>query len=439
MTSLRYTALIWMTALLTVVGVLAFFVSYELARREAADFLDGQLRQIALNAGAGLADAKAPGAKHDPEDEFVITIWNPAGEALRHSPNDIDLPQRPEPGYATIQANGEDWRVYLARDDRRSVQVAQRMSVRQEMAEAASIQAGAPILILIPLTWLVIGWALGQLLRRLTDVAGEIAERGIDSREQIPVARVPAEIRQIVDAMNVLINRLQQALEQQRRFVADAAHELRTPLAALHIQIDNLRANARNDQSSLISELHAGVSRATALVEQLLRLARSENSTGQTQREIVDLSELVTQCVADLIPLADAKGIDLGIAAHDIVLVQGWPADLKMLFGNLVDNAIRYTPAGGTVDVTVRRNSASVSVEILDTGCGVAEPDLPRLFDRFFRASPVDVEGSGLGLSIAFVVAQRHGLTIQIENRIHHAGLRVLVLASPEDDSPIHP
>jgi len=286
------------------------------------------------------------------------------------------------------------------------------------------------------LAWLVIGWALGQVLGRLKDFAGEIAARGVDNREQIPVAGVPSEVRPIVEAMNVLTNRLQHALDQQKRFVSDAAHELRTPLAALRIQIDNLRATAGNDPSSLISDLHAGVSRATALVEQLLRLARSENTTGQTRRETVDLSELVTQSVADFVPLADAKGIDLGITKRDPVVVQGWPTDLKMLFGNLLDNAIRYTPAGGSVDVSVRRNGHSVAVEILDTGCGVAGADIPRLFDRFFRAAPVDVEGSGLGLSIADAVAKRHRLAIQIENRTDRAGLRVRVSSLPVSGWP---
>jgi len=439
MTSLRRATLIWMTTLLTVVGVLAFFASYELARREAADFLDGQLRQIALNAGEGLAEAAGTPGQHDPEDEFVITIWNAAGDLLRNSPSGVALPRQSQTGYATIKAGGEDWRVYLASDARRSVQVAQRMSVRQEMAEAAAIQAGAPILLVIPLTWLVIGWALGQVLGRLMDLAGEIAERGVDSREQIPVAGVPAEIRPLVEAMNVLTNRLQRALEQQKRFISDAAHELRTPLTALQIQIDNLRANAGDGQSSLISELRGGLSRATALVEQLLRLARSEETIEPTRRETVDLSQLVTQSVADFVPIAAAKGVDLGIVTRDTVVLSGWPADLKMLFDNLIDNAIRYTPAGGSIDVSVRQNGESIEVEVLDTGCGVADADIPRLFDRFFRAAPINVEGSGLGLSIAAAVAKRHGFAIRIENRIDRMGLRVRVSRLPDGGSLIRP
>ncbi|SEC54950.1 two-component system, OmpR family, sensor kinase [Rhizobiales bacterium GAS191] len=425
MTSLRRTALIWMTALLMVVGVLAFFLSYELARREAAEFLDGQLRQVALNAGQGFAFC--PKGQRDPEDEFATAIWNAAGEPLRNSPKSVALPRQTNTGYATIEVGGEYWRVYLASDARHSVQVAQRLRVREQMAEAAALRTGVPILLVIPLSWVVVGWAQGRVLGRFTDLAGEIAERGVDSRKQIPVTGIPAEIRPLAEAINVMANRLQRALEQQKRFVSDAAHELRTPLAALHIQIDNLRASGGDGQSSPISELRSGVSRATALIEQMLRLARSDETIGRTPHETVNLSDLVTQCVADFIPIAAAKGVDLGIVTRDAVLLCGWAADLKMLVDNLVDNAIRYTPAGGSIDVSVRQNSDSIAVEVLDTGCGVADADIPRLFDRFFRATPINVEGSGLGLSIAAAVAERHGFAIQIENRTDCRGLRVSV------------
>jgi two-component system OmpR family sensor kinase len=416
-----------MTTLLTFVGAVAFVVSYQLARSEAADFLDGQLRQIALNAGDGLAEANAPSASLDPEDEFVIAIWGPTGEPLRNSPRDVTLPHQSKLGYSTIHVGGEEWRVYLASDARRAVQVAQRMSVREEMAEAAAIQAGAPILIAIPLMWLVIGWTLGQVMGRLTRLAGEIAERGIDNRELIPVIGVPAEVSPLVEAMNVLTNRLQEALERQKRFVSDAAHELRTPLAALQIQIDNLSANDTESELPAIRNLRGGVRRASALVEQLLRLARTEETTERARREAVDLCALVTQCVADFVPFADAKGVDLGMTARDAAAVSGWPDDLKMLFDNLIDNAIRYTPAGGSVDVSVRQNGESVTVEVLDTGCGVADADIQRLCDRFFRAAPIDVEGSGLGLAIAAASARQHDLEIAIENRSDQRGLRVLV------------
>lgn len=427
MTSLRRTALVWMTVLLTVVGLVAFGVSYELARREAADFLDGQLRQIALNAGEGVRDAAASPGTHDPEDEFVIEIWTPAGALVRRTPDAPPIPRLDRPGHATIEADGEEWRVYLARDASRSIQVAQRMTVREEMAESSAIQAGAPILVLIPLTWLVIGWLLGQLTGRLQSLAGQIARRSLDSRDPVPIDNVPVEVLPLVDGMNVLTGRLQDALDKQKRFVADAAHELRTPLAALQIQLDNLAARPATDEERPMAEMRTGIIRARRLVEQLLRLARSDETSGTESLEAVELSAFITQCVADFVSIAEAKGVDLGMIKSEPGTILGSSADLALLFGNLIDNAIRYTPSGGLVDVSVGRTADGLFVEVADTGCGVAEIDIPRLFDRFFRAAPMDVEGSGLGLSIAAAVAKRHALSIEIANRSEAGGLIVRV------------
>ena len=427
MMSLRRTALIWMTLLLTAIGFISFGISYEYARLEAADFLDGQLRQIALNAGENLVETFPSIRKHDPEDEFIITMWNSSGKALRQTANSLPLPRQSRVGFATIHALGEDWRVYVAYDSNRFVQVAQRMSVRREMAETAAIQAGAPVLMIIPLAWLAIGWLLSRWLRSVTSLAQNIAGRGIENKERISVDGVPIEVRPLVEAMNLLTTRLQQALTQQKQFVADAAHELRTPLAALNIQVDNLRATARDDQAGVVTDLDNGVHRATALVQQLLQLARSDETTLRQPFEMLNVTELVIQAVADFQLIASAKGVDLGMAASDSAVLSGCAADLKMLFGNLIDNAIRYTPEGGCIDVSVRLEGGPMVVEILDTGCGIAEAELPRIFDRFFRAASNDVEGSGLGLSIAATVATQHGLAIDIANRTDRSGVRVRV------------
>lgn len=427
MRSLRRSALIWTTALLAFVGVTAFLISYELARREAADFLDGQLRQIALNAGDALINASAPGARNDPDEDVVVTIWNFSGETLRGARSGVTLPRSNSPGFTTIHAAEDDWRVYLASDGRRFVQVAQRTSVREEMAQTAAFQAGLPILVVMPLAWLVIGWSLGQTLGRMSNLTNAIAERGVDSKEQIPIADAPSEVHPLIEAMNKLTGRLQRALEAQKRLVADAAHELRTPLAALRIQIDNLRAQPNESRQALIGDLDAGIRRTSALVEQLLRLARSDEGPPHAQSENVDVADLIKQCIADFVPIAEAKGIDLGLVGADPVVWPGWSGDLKVLFGNLIDNAIRYTPAGGTVDICMRQRGAEARVEVLDSGCGVAAEEIPRLFDRFHRAAAPDIEGNGLGLAIAQSIAKRHGLTITIENRPDRSGLRVFV------------
>jgi two-component system OmpR family sensor kinase len=427
MISIRRTALVWMTVLLTIVGLIGFGVSYEIAWSEAADFLDGQLRQIALNAGEGATDtAESPGS-HDPEDQFVVEIWTHAGAIVRRTPDAPPIPRLEHSGYATVQAAGKEWRVYQARDTHRIVQIAQQMEVRREIATSAAIQAGAPILVLIPLTWLVIGWLLAQLTDRLQSLAGKIAKRSLDSRDPVSTDNVPAEVQPLVAAMNVQTGRLQDALDKQRRFVADAAHELRTPLTALQIQVDNLGARSDANDDRLIVALLAGIGRARKLVEQLLRLVRSDDSEEGGSPDLVELSALLTQCVADAVAIAEAKGIDLGIVHTEPVSVMGSGVDLAILFGNLIDNAVRYTPPGGVVDVSVRSLNGRFLVEVADTGCGVDDAEIPRLFDRFFRAAPPDVEGSGLGLSIVASIAKCHHFDIEIANRLDCKGLRARV------------
>ncbi|CEG06661.1 Sensor protein QseC [Afipia felis] len=423
MISIRRAALIWMTSVLTFVGVVAFIAAYVIAQQEVADFLDGQLRQIALNAGDSVMSTPAPTEPQDPEDELVIDVWSHTGALLRRTPNAPSVPRLDSAGFATIEAGGVSWRVYQARDADRTVQIAQRMEVRREIAASAAIQAGTPILILIPLAWLVVGWSVGQLTGRLQSLAENIAGKSLDSREPVSTTDVPAEIAPLVEAMNGLTNRLRDALDQQKRFVADAAHELRTPLTALQIQVDNL--DARHNETDLASttKLRDGLARARRLVEQLLRLARSDESENASTREVIELSDVVTQCVADLITIADSKGVDLGIVQSDPVSIVGSRGDIALLFGNLIDNAVRYTPKGGVVNVSIRWLNGRFVVEVSDTGPGVAEADIPRLFDRFFRAAPLDVEGSGLGLAIAASAARCHGFQIEIINRSDRQGL----------------
>ena len=427
MISIRRAGLIWMTVVLTVVGAIAFVAAYVIAEQEVADFLDGQLRQVALNVGDSVMLAPAQTEPQDPEDELVIEVWSRAGALLRRTPDAPSVPRLDSAGFATIEAGGRAWRVYQARDADRTVQIAQRMEVRQETATSAATQAGIPILILIPLAWLVVGWSVGQLTGRLQRLAESVAGKSLDSRTPVPTTDVPAEIVPLVEAMNGLTNRLRDALDQQKRFVADAAHELRTPLAALQIQVDNLGARHNDADSASITKLRDGLTRAHRLVEQLLRLARSDEPENASRREVIELSDIVTQCVADLVTIAESKDIDLGIAHSEPVSIMGSRSDLTLLFGNLIDNAVRYTPKGGVVNVSIRLLNGIFVVEVADTGPGVAEADIPRLFDRFFRAAPLDIEGSGLGLSIAASVARRHGLEIEIVNRVDRQGMSARV------------
>ena len=410
--SLRRTALGWMTALLAVIGVAAMLSAYGLVRNEAADFLDGQLRQVALNAGPGLVDAQAPpAADQDPEDQLAVTIWRD-GQVLRSDPG-VDTSRPERLGYADVVMSGEAWRTYTTAAGALTVRVAQRDVVRTEFARNAALGVATPLLLLVPLSWLVVGWAMNRALGRLDAPVRDLAGRSAAAAAPLPTDGVPVEVAPLVAAMNGLIERLQTALDAQKRFVADAAHELRTPLAAMQAQLD---ASPGADPLKSREALTGSLRRASRLVDQLLHLARLDGPAEGAQDHI-DLSALLLDCVADHAVLAQAKEVDLGVAITTSVTLHATASEIRTLLTSLLDNALRYTPAGGQVDVSLAQEANRPILAVLDTGCGLSSGSEARLFDRFFRAAPPDIEGTGLGLAIARRIAERHGLGLTVQNR----------------------
>jgi two-component system OmpR family sensor kinase len=428
--SLRRTALGWMTALLAGIGLAAMVAAYILARSEAADFLDGQLRQVALNAGPGLAKADAPpAADQDPEDQIAVTIWKDT-TVLRSDPG-VDT-RRPEgTGYADAVMGGEPWRTYTTRSGALTVRVAQRDVVRAEFARSAALGAVTPLLLLVPLSWIVVGWAMNRVLGRLDELVRDVAGRSAAVAAPLATSDVPVEIAPLVEAMNGLILRLRAALDAQKQFVADAAHELRTPLAAMQAQVDALAGADGSIPVAGRPALAAGLLRAGRLVDQMLGLARLDDQ-GQPAAELIDLGPLLLDCVADHVVLAERVGIDLGARIEASATMQGTEVDIRTLVASLLDNALRYTPPGGQVDVGLSRENGRCVITIRDTGHGLSPGSEERLFDRFFRAAPKDIEGTGLGLAIARRVADRHGLGLTVENRRdgRHGVLAQIVLPS---------
>ncbi len=430
--SLRGTALLWMTGLLTIVGVITIVIAYWFARSEAADFLDGQLRQIALNAGTGIPAADAPAADdQDPEDQFAITIWGEEGRVVHASSPAIQIPRQSRPGYANLTADGEGWRVYTTGGASRTVQVAQRDRVRQEIAQGTALGAALPIIIVIPLSWIVVGWAMNLILKQLNLLADDLGEQSVTAARPIPLAAVPTEVVPFVESMNGLIVRLQVALAAQKRFVADAAHELRTPLAAMQIQVDALASSGPATFDERRDALANGVKRASALVAQLLKLARLDEPAAMPS-EAIDLGPLLLECVGDHVLPAGSKGVDLGVNLITPTTTYGTADDIRTLLGSLIDNAVRYTPQGGTIDVSLFSDEGSCVVEVLDSGPGLPEHAGARIFERFFRAAPAGMDGAGLGLAIALRIAERHGFKLTVENRadgVHGVVARVFIPA----------
>jgi two-component system OmpR family sensor kinase len=412
MKSLRARLLAALIAALLVAGALASAATYFSARAEVSALLDEELRQVALSVrDYALLDLTtlAPTPSVDAEHRVVVQVWDPAGRVLYLSDNSAPLPLSARTGFTTLTHLDRQWRMFTTLAGPRVVQTAQPTSVRTALAADAALRILVPIIAVIPLlgalVWLIVGKSL-EPLRRL---AGALQTRTPVSLEPLPAARMPTEVVPLVSALNGLLSRLAQSFDAQRRFAGDAAHELRTPLTALALQIQLVeRAADPEERAAAIARLKEGVQRATRLVQQLLTLARLEPEAAEQPMSQVTLARVAEAAVAEQQPFADGKRIDVEVDADPAVAVHGSEDALGILAKNLLDNALRYTPEGGRVEVRVQRLADEAVLEVADDGPGIPPEERDRVFDRFFRGSEVEAPGSGLGLAIAREVAALH-------------------------------
>jgi two-component system OmpR family sensor kinase len=420
MTSLRTELWIGMLSLLTSVGLVAAGFSYWNAGEEARGFFDQQLRLIALNVDVHGRDFTAnigDAPPHDPEDDFVVQVWDQTGTPLRTMAPGPDIPKGGVTGFRDALIGSTMWRSYTLIRRRHTVQVSQQNDVREEMASEAAWRSLLPIAVTIPLSWLVLSLVINRALGRLDDLAQALSRRRALDRSPIPTEGVAKEVEPLVAAVN-------EALTAQGRFISDAAHALRTPLAALQLQVGNLRKVTHSEEATRrIDELERGVKRAIELVRQLLRLARSHDRGLRSQVGQVDLCDHVRASIATLLPLSDDRGQDVGLVRCDPGVVFIDAEDLRVLIDNLLENAIRYTPLRGTIDISVAAGDHVMTFEVRDTGPGIPEDLLELAFEPFHRVGNLHVEGSGLGLSIIAGIAEQYGATINIANRTDRSGL----------------
>ena len=438
--SIRRRLLLWLSATMLAGVAAAGVLIYRQALREANQLFDFQLQQIAAALPSEPFSSSFGGNDGD-DGGVVLQIWSRNGELLYFSHPRAPLAPRAELGFSTEHTARGDWRVYGAIVGDNVVQLAQPMAVRDELAALTAWRTLWPLVLLLPALAVLVWLIVGRGLRPLRRVAQALDARRPEALEPLPERALPSEVRPLVGALNGLLRRLAHALDTQRAFVADAAHELRTPLAALHIQLQLLeRARDDAERGAALGDLKRGVGRATRLVEQLLALARAEPGAGAlaaaddgtpaSAAVPVDLLALLAECVAAGTPLAQRKRLDLGFETAEPASVRGDAEALRAMFGNLLDNAIKYTAEGGRVDVSVRYDGAAPLVEIVDTGPGIPAAERERVFDRFYRAARADgaeAPGSGLGLAIVRRVALRHGAAVALDDGPGGVGLRVTV------------
>lgn len=431
--SLRASLLVWLLGGVLLVGIAGGLIVYRNALAEADAFFDNQLKETALF----LRDQPVeylfppPIPSNDVAYDFVVQIWTIDGRRIYIGPEQAVLPPSSTAiGYSTVNTSSGQWRVYGAESPTKVVQVAQPMSVRRQEAAQLAVRTLAPFALLMPLLGLIVWLAVGRALQPLQRLARAVKTRRVNAVEPLSAERLPDEVRPLVDSLNDLLARLTAALDRERAFMADAAHELRTPLTALHLQLGELaRAGTESERAEAMGRLSEGMQRAVRLVEQMLALARQEPRADPTHTRFA-LDELGREIVAELVPLADSRRIDLGVSEAQVVFVRGERDAVATLIRNLVDNAVRYTPVGGRVDVSVERSAslpAHALVRVVDSGPGIARGERERVFDRFYRRPGTRSPGSGLGLAIVRAIAVAHGATVDLGAGADGRGLAVTV------------
>jgi two-component system OmpR family sensor kinase len=418
-----------------IAGIFAFYSAFE----QAHELQDDVLRQVATlfdrhHLPVPQAGDSGGEADSDPESRVFVQLLSTtpsvssSATATANSP--LTLPNNLRDGMQTVSTSNGTYRVLVRTlSTRQRLAVAQETAVRDEIAQDSALSTLMPFLILVPILLLVVANLVRKIFKPVADLAIEIDQRGELELHPIAPEPLPAEIRSFVGAINRLLGRVEQSMDAQRRFVADAAHELRSPLTALSLQAERLTDTEMSANAhERLNTLRQGIERGRALLDQLLALARAQASV-ITPNTTVSVLQVYRRVLEDLMPLAEVKGIDVGVVSDSNVQVLVNEVDLITLVKNLVDNAIRYTPAGGQVNLSVLAINGMITLVVEDNGPGIPEAERERVFDPFYRVLGSDEIGSGLGLSIVKTIATRVGAKVSLgfANDQSRSGLRVMV------------
>ena len=408
-------------------------IAYYAASSEADGIFDYHMQQIALALRGGLPPGPVPRhpahAVDEADFDFDVQIWSLDGTPELASSERVELPRPTAPGFSDVTVNGTRYRVFSTRTSTQVIQVAQDLSARQELAGSLVLRIVAPVMLFAPILMLAVWWVVSRSTRPLLRAREQIARRAAEELSPLTATDIPDEVRPLVDEINLLFGRLAEAFAAQQSFVADAAHELRSPLAALRLQVQSMqRATDAEARAVAARRLIGGIDRMGRLVDQMLVLARQDAAVDPAGTPAVDLRAAASLAIGDVLAAAHERHIDLGISEAETVSVTGEPESLRILLRNLLENAIKYTPDGGTIDVAIRIADRSPVVEIADSGPGIPAEERRRVFDRFYRVVGGSVApGSGLGLAIVQSIARRHHATISLDESRRLGGLLVTV------------
>lgn len=440
MPSIRRRLLITLLTTIAIAWVISAITSYFDAKDEITELFDAQLAQSAKAilslttheleeqrsfAGSNsLTEAISQKAwshtGHHYEHKLALQVWVDDRKHLALRTEDApDTPlSNKDNGFSDIVLENTRWRVFSIADVAQpiTIKIAENYQIRDALTNHIALRVLAPVFVTLPLLATLIWFAVGRSLSPLNRLAKEVKNRKPLQLESVEANSAPIEIAPLVHSLNNLFERLRAAFENERRFTADAAHELRTPLAGLKTQAQvALRATDDESRRQALAQLITAVDRTSHLVQQLLTLARVDPDTGIVDHMPVKLGELASCAVAELAHLAISKNIEISMEDQGQVITEGNEDALGILIRNLVHNAIRYTPDDGTVEVTVRTVEKHAVLTVNDSGPGIPEDERDRVMKRFYRRPGSTGEGSGLGMSIVVRIAELHHATVELK------------------------
>ncbi len=429
--SIRRFLLISLLISMTIASSITAIGNYLLDKQIIQPYLDDQL--VKLSTFAGLMSHTLMQDKHAQEKivafvnhssrkntmPFFFQVLTKEKKVLMHS---TTLPQEVALniplGFSNVQINNSDWRTYTAIDPmtQNKIVVAEQYDTRNQLVDDITRNNGYILLITYPIFGILIWLIVGLALRSISRVTSEISNRASTYLEPVKAGNIPIEIEPLVAELNQLFLRLKFVFDRNKRFAGDAAHELRTPLAALKTQAQvALRASDEKERIKAIQKVVQSVDRSSHVVAQLLTLSRLSQEEELNDICPVDLHKLVTEITAYLVPIALEKNIEIElIAPPEAVIIQGNDVALGILIRNVVDNAIRYTPEQGRIKIQLLQNNRSVIFRVIDSGPGIPTELHDRVFERFYRILGTQAQGSGLGLAIVNQIAELHHATIQL-------------------------
>ena len=402
-------------------SILAGIFSYYDTYHETQEVQDDLLRQVANYLDPSDADDE----NHSLDNDNKISVQFP------NTPNPIvSLPEQISDGLHTIQADDDDdyYRVYTRNTKQGRIAVMQESDYREELAEMAAVQSILPMLLALPLIILLTVWITHRAMRSVKTLSNDLEQRQINDLSPMDTKAIPSEIQGFVVAINNLLQRTDENVRQQQRFIADAAHELRSPMTALSLQAERLNnmqlsAEAR-EQSTLLQQ---SIQRNRHLLEQLLSLARAQAPETQRPKTLISLQNQFRRVLQELMPLALAKGQDIGVAVENDCQIHADDTEIYTLIKTFTDNAIRYTSKGGRIDLGFDETAEYLNIWVEDDGPGIPPSERQRVIDPFYRILGTEQQGTGLGLSIANTIVKRHQGRLKLaDSRRFDSGLLII-------------